>query len=198
MQRLLIATRNKGKFPEIVEKLKGLPFEFLNLNDIENIPKDFEVEETGETFEENAVLKARTLAEMSGLLTLADDAGLCVDALDGRPGVYTERYAPGTDEDRYMKLLGELEGVSDRRARFVAVVAIYDPKTGLLKTCKGIYEGEIVREPIGENGFGYDPVFYNPILGKTNAQLSLEEKNNVSHRGKALQKTIEILLREFS
>lgn len=199
MKQILVATRSKGKFPEIVAVLSEAGFECVNLNDVPELPKDFEVEEPAMTFEGNAIIKAMTIGKKTGKLTLAEDAGLCVDALDGRPGVYTARYAPGTDEDRYQKLLGELEGVpeSERTARFVAVVAIYDPATDKIRTCEGKYEGLISTEPVGDNGFGYDPVFYSPELQKTNAQLSLEEKNRVSHRGQALQKAKQILLEDF-
>jgi len=115
--------------------------------------------------------------------------------LDGRPGVYTARYAPGTDEDRYRKLLDELRGIPEekRMARFRAVIAIYDPENDKIRTCEGIYNGRIALEPKGSNGFGYDPVFYNIELGRTNAEMTMEEKNKVSHRGKALRKAKEIL-----
>ena len=198
MKKLLIATRSKGKFPEIVELLDGLPCEFLNINDVD-LPSDFDVEETAMTFEGNAIIKAMTLGKKTGLLVLADDSGLEIDALDGRPGVFTARYAPGTDEDRYMKVLGELEGVSEdkRTARFVAVIAIYDPVTDRVRTCTGSYNGIIAKDPVGEGGFGYDPIFYNVELGKTNAELTTEEKNAVSHRGKAMRAAREILEKEF-
>lgn len=200
MRKMLIATRSKGKFPEIVSELSELNFEFVNLNDVNEIERGYEVEEPGFTFEGNAIIKAMTLGKKTGLLTLAEDAGLCVDALGGRPGVWTARYAPGTDEDRYYKLLGELNGVNeeDRTARFVAVIAIYDPKTDMVRTCEGICEGKITLEPIGNNGFGYDPVFWVNESGKTNAEMTVEEKNAVSHRGKALRKAKEILLKDFS
>ena len=199
MRQLLIATRSKGKFQEIVAGLSGLLFELVNLNDIPELPKVYEVEEPASTFEGNAIIKAMTLGKKTGMLTLAEDAGLCVDALDGRPGVRTARYAPGTDVDRYTKLLGELQGVPEekRQAKFVAVIAIYDPENDRVRTCEGIYEGLITTEPIGENGFGYDPVFFNVELGKTNANMNLEEKNEVSHRGKALKKAKKILEKEF-
>ena len=198
MRKLLICTKSKGKFPEIVKKLRGLPFEFLNLNDIKKIPKDFEVEETEKTFKGNALLKAKIVGEMTGLLTLADDSGLEVDALDGRPGVYSARYAPGTDKDRYEKLLHELEGIpnKERTARFKCVIAIYNPQTEVVKTCEGVYKGKITFLPKGSQGFGYDPVFLNPSLGKTNAELTPDEKNKISHRGKALEKARKIL-RDF-
>ena len=160
-RKLLIATRSRGKFPEIVALLRGLPFECFSLNDVPELPQDFEVEEPAMTFEGNAIIKAVTFGKRTGLLTLAEDAGLEVDALGGRPGVYSARYAPGTDKDRYMKLLGELEGVPDekRTARFRAVVAMYNPRTDKVRTCEGVYEGKIVAKPQGTNGFGYDPVF---------------------------------------
>jgi len=199
MKRLLIATRSKGKFPEIVALLGGLPLEFVNLNDIQELSKEYEVEEPAATFEGNAIVKAMTLGRKTGLLTLADDSGLEVDALDGRPGVYSARYAPGTDEDRYMKLLNELKNVpsNKRTARFRAVVAIYNPEDEKIRTCEGICEGLITTEPVGTGGFGYDPVFFNPQLQKTNAEVTLEEKNSVSHRGISLRKARDILQNEF-
>jgi len=195
MKKLLIATRSKGKFPEIISELNGLPFNFLNLTDVPELPSNFEVEEPALTLEGNAIIKAMTLGKKTGLLTLAEDAGLEVESLDGRPGVYTARYAPGTDEDRYRKLLDELRGIPEekRMARFRAVIAIYDPENDKIRTCEGIYNGRIALEPKGSNGFGYDPVFYNIELGRTNAEMTMEEKNKVSHRGKALRKAKEIL-----
>lgn len=199
MKKLLIATRSKGKFSEIVSELSGLPFELLNLNNVSELPPNFEVEEPATTFEGNAIIKAMTLGKKTGFLTLAEDAGLEVDALNGRPGVYTARYAPGTDEDRYRKLLGELLAVPEekRTARFRAIVAIYDPKNDKVRTCEGVYGGRIAMEPQGSNGFGYDPIFYNIELGKTNAEMTMEEKNKVSHRGKSLRKAKEILKQDF-
>lgn len=199
MRKLLIATRSKGKFPEIIAGLSGLSFEFLNLNDVSELPSDYEVEEPAYTFEGNAIIKAMTLGKKTGLMTLADDSGLEVDVLDGRPGVYTARYGPGTDEDRYMKLLDELRNVpkEKRTARFQAVIAIYDPNKDLMRTCNGTYEGRIAESPVGEHGFGYDPVFFSTLLKKTTAQMSLEEKNNVSHRGKALKEIRSIIEKDF-
>ena len=195
MRKLLIATRNKGKFLEIKKALEGLPFEFLSLDDIKKIPKDFEVKEIGKSFTENAVLKAKTIGGMSSLLTLADDSGLEVEILGGRPGVFSSRYAKGTDEDRYQKLLGELKEVpwEKRNAQFRCLTAIFDPKTKKLETCEGICRGKITQQPKGKHGFGYDPVFYLPELGRTMAQLKLVQKNKISHRGKALKKARKIL-----
>lgn len=197
MRKLLIATRNRGKFLEIKKALKDLPFEFLSLDESEKIPQDFKVEEKGKSFLENAVLKAKTIGGMSGLLTLADDSGLEVEILGGKPGIYSSRYAKGTDEDRYQKLLRELKDVpwEKRTAQFRCLVAIFDPKTKELETCQGICKGKISHTPKGSYGFGFDPVFYLPQLGKTMAQLKPEEKNKISHRGKALKKARKILKR---
>ena len=200
MRKLLIATRNKGKFPEIVALLRGLPFEFVSLGDVSELPKDFEVEEPAMTFEGNAIIKAMTFGSKTGLLALADDSGLEVDALGGRPGVLSARYAPGSDADRCRKLLAELKEVpeSQRTARFRAVIAIYDPQNEKVRTCAGACEGRITTEPRGSNGHGYDPVFFVSARNKTCAEMSLEEKNSISHRGKALRTAGEILKREFT
>lgn len=198
MRELLIATRNLGKLREVMDALGEVPFEIKNLAD-EGETVRAEVEETGSTFEENAILKAKTYAERTGKLTLAEDSGLEVDALGGHPGVLTARYASGSDEDRYKKLLEEVRDVPDesRTARFVAVVAVYDPMSKKIRTCEGAYEGTITRAPRGSGGFGYDPVFFSSELKKTAAEMLVEEKNSVSHRGRALAKAREILLNEF-
>lgn len=199
MRKILIATRNKGKFSEIFSKLSGFGFELLSLNDIKKLPIDYEVEEPAMTFEGNAIIKAMTLGKKTGFITLADDSGLEVDALNGRPGVYSARYAPGTDRDRYEKLLNELKDVPDNKlsAQFRCVIAIYNPNNDKIRTCEGIYRGHLTREPRGNNGFGYDPIFYNDKLEKTNAEMSMDEKNQMSHRGLALEKAREILVKEF-
>ena len=181
---LVIATRNAGKTAEISDMLRAFPIDIKNLNDFGEIP---EVEEDGETFEENAYKKASFAARILGLPALADDSGLVVDALDGRPGVYSARYAgPGaTDADRCERLLQEMAGSSVRGAAFECVISIAVP-LGPALTYEGRCEGEITRKPLGSGGFGYDPVFLYPPLGKTFAQLTLAEKQQVSHRGKAL------------
>jgi XTP/dITP diphosphohydrolase len=185
--RLLVATRNPGKLREYEELLAGLPVELTYLES-EGIAED--VEETGSSFAENAVLKARRYALISGLLTLADDSGLEVDALGGEPGVHSARYAgPGaTDEDRYRLLLDKMRDVpqGERRARFRSVIAVAEPE-GETYTVDGVCEGVIAYSPEGEFGFGYDPVFYMPERGRTMAQLPPEEKNLVSHRARAAQ-----------
>ncbi len=210
-RRLLIATHNPGKVREYRELLADLPLEVTYL-DAEGVTE--EVEETGATFAENAILKATAYARLSGLLTWADDSGLAVDALDGAPGVYSARYAgPGAgDADRYRKLLDALSGVPwDRRtARFRCTVAIAGGTvetlhvetlhvetlhaTSLLRhTADGVCEGIITFGPAGDNGFGYDPIFYLPEHGLTMAQLPPEVKNRISHRGRAAQAAAEWL-----
>lgn len=185
MQKLLIASLNKGKTKEIIAVLKDIPFKILSLNDF---PAHAPVEETGESFMDNAVLKAKCYAEKHDLLTLAEDSGLEVDELNGRPGIKSARYAMGEDTDRVKRLLKEMKDVIwDRRtARFVAVAVIYHPQKGLLFSATGICKGYINTKPIGNNGFGYDPIFYLPEFKKTSAQLTLSEKNKISHRAKAL------------
>lgn len=196
---LLIATRSTGKLSEILSMLRDLTLELIGLHDVADLPPGYRVEEPAMTFEGNAIIKAMTLGHKTRLLTLAEDAGLEVDALGGLPGVHTARYAPGTDTDRYMKLLEALKEVPDgqRTARFRAVVCMYDPITDKVRTCEGVCEGRIVREPRGVQGFGYDPVFYNPAFRKTLAEMTLEEKNAISHRGAALKKAREVLRDTF-
>jgi XTP/dITP diphosphohydrolase len=185
--KLLVATRNPGKAREYRELLAGLPLEITYL-DREGI--SLEVEECGSSFAENASQKARGYADVTGLLTLADDSGLEVDALHGAPGIYSARYAgPGaSDADRREKLLDALAGVpwNDRTARFRCVVAIADPSVrSEPRTAEGVCEGVVAFGPAGSNGFGYDPIFYLPHHAATMAQLSSEEKNRISHRGRA-------------
>ncbi len=193
MQKLLVATHNQGKVREYRELLAGLPLEVTYL-DAEGIT--FEVEETGATLAENAVLKATTYAQLSGLWTWADDSGLLVDALGGAPGVYSARYAGegATDADRYRKLLDALTAVpwERRTARFRCTVALATPQ-GQVRTAEGACEGRIAFGPVGDNGFGYDPVFYMPDHGLTMAQLPPELKNQVSHRARASQAALGLL-----
>ncbi len=182
---LVIATRNKGKTPEIRGLLKGFPINIKNLDDFGPIS---EVEEDGNTFDENAYKKASFTARILGLPALSDDSGLLVEALGGAPGVHSARYAGenATDKQRRDKLLLEMEGKTDRRAAFECVISIAVP-TGAALTYEARCEGLISTEPAGSNGFGYDPVFYYPPLKKTFAELTMEEKSAVSHRGKALK-----------
>jgi XTP/dITP diphosphohydrolase len=191
---LLVATTNPGKVSELNRLLQGVEgFNLLTLNELPQV-KDVDLPETGTTFIANAILKAKGYGDLSGMVTLADDSGLSVDALGGRPGVYSKRYGL-SDADRIAKLLHELQHVppNKRTARFTAAVAIYEPKTASLTTFEGSVEGEITFEPLGSNGFGYDPVFFSSDLGKTFAQSQPEEKNLVSHRGRAFSQAIPTL-----
>jgi XTP/dITP diphosphohydrolase len=182
---LVLATRNEGKTGEIRALLADFPVEIKNLTDFGPTPA---IEEDGETFEDNAVKKARFIAKILGLPALADDSGLMVEALGKGPGVRSARYAGegARDADNNAKLLKELENVENRNAAFACVIAIAVP-WGPALIYEGRCEGTITKEPVGSKGFGYDPVFYYPPLQKTFAQLSTEEKNQVSHRGQALR-----------
>ncbi|NLN78452.1 MAG: XTP/dITP diphosphatase [Armatimonadetes bacterium] len=194
MKKLVVATKNVGKVQEIVDALADLPFEVVSLQDYPDAP---DVEETGASFAENAILKAVAYADFTGELTLADDSGLEVDALDGAPGVFSSRYAP-TVPQRNAKLLDAMKNVPDdrRAARFRCVVAIVEPG-GTARTCEDSVEGVVSREPAGTGGFGYDPIFYIPSLGKSMAELSFVEKNAISHRGKALKKARKLLTKNI-
>lgn len=188
-QVLVLATRNQGKVKELQEMLAGFPVEIRSLADFGPLP---EVVEDGATFDDNAYKKAIFTAKALGLPAMADDSGLVVEALDGAPGVYSARYA-GADADdaaNIVKLLKELEGVSDRRAAFVCVLSLAVP-TGPALTYEGRCEGEIIHEPRGSGGFGYDPVMLYPPLNKTFAEMTPEEKNRVSHRGQAMAQVRE-------
>jgi len=182
---LVIATRNTGKTSEIRDLLKGFPINIKNLDDFGPIP---EVEEDGNTFDENAYKKASFAARILGLPALSDDSGLLVEALGGAPGVHSARYAGenATDKQRRDKLLQAMEEKTDRRAAFECVISIAVP-TGAALTYEARCEGIIAEKPAGSNGFGYDPVFYYPPLKKTFAELTIQEKSRVSHRGKALR-----------
>ncbi len=180
---LVIATRNKGKTKEIKDLLRDFPVDIKNIDDFGPIPH---LEEDGATFDENAYKKASFAARILGLPALADDSGLTVEALNGAPGVHSARYAGenATDEQRYLKLLSEMERMSNRKAAFECVISIAVP-TGPALTYEARCEGLITQVPAGSNGFGYDPVFYYPPYKKTFAELTRQEKNRVSHRGKA-------------
>jgi XTP/dITP diphosphohydrolase len=193
MRVLLLATTNPHKVDEYRAILSDLPFTLLSLNDIQ---LDMDVEETGTTFRENAELKARAYAQASGLLSLADDSGLEIDALDGAPGVYSARFAgvDATYEERFDILLTRLRDVpvERRTARFRCVISLAEP-SGYLRSVDGTIEGVIADAPRGKNGFGYDPIFLVPALGKTTAEITAEQKNKISHRGRAAQLARELL-----
>ena len=195
MSQLLLATGNKHKLCELKSLLQGLPYEMVSPADIGS---NIKVDEVGRSLEENARLKATVMAAESRLLSLADDSGLEVDALDGKPGVLSSRYAGenATDADRIDFLLAQLNDVphEERQAKFRCVIAIATPE-GQVKICSGECHGYITFEPRGEQGFGYDPVFYLPELGRTMAELLPEIKNRVSHRGQATRKAFSFLLK---
>lgn len=185
MRKIVVGTRNSGKVREIQTALADLPFAVVGLPETD-IP---DVEETGTTFQENAILKARHYCQFTGEYCLADDSGLEVDALDGEPGVYSARYAglDATDAANNEKLLTVLKEVppSGRTARFRSVLVLVGPDGSLLLV-DGVCEGVILDEARGTGGFGYDPLFYMPSQGKTLAEMTIEEKNRISHRGNAL------------
>jgi XTP/dITP diphosphohydrolase len=182
---LVIATRNAGKTKEIRELLHGFPVDVKSLADFGPLP---EIAEDGATFDENAYKKSSAAARMLGFPALADDSGLVVMALAGAPGVHSARYAgeQASDAARLAKLLAAMEGRTDRRAAFECVISLAVP-SGPALTYEGRCEGLIAAAPRGENGFGYDPVFFYPPLNKTFAELTRKEKSHVSHRGKALR-----------
>ena len=188
-QIIVLATRNKGKTREIRALLKDFPVDIKNLDDFGPIP---EVVEDGETFDDNAYKKASFTARILGYPAMADDSGICVDALDGSPGVYSARYAgkDATDADNVKKMLSDLKGKKNRAAEFKCVISIAVP-TGEALTYEGDCQGLILQKPAGENGFGYDPLFFYPELNKTFAQLTIEEKGRVSHRGMALKQVAD-------
>jgi XTP/dITP diphosphohydrolase len=189
-EKLILATQNHHKVIELKSMLNGIPFE---VGSLEEYP-DYEApEETGKDFKENALIKAKSAAEYTGHWAFADDSGLVVDALDGRPGIYSSRYAEN-DAARIQKVLTELNEIPDekRQARFVCSIAIVSPK-GESWVVEGKCEGIISHSPQGHYGFGYDPIFYFPGLKKSFAELLPEEKNRVSHRSDAVRKAIELL-----
>lgn len=187
MHAVVLATRNAGKIAELSKLLEGF---HLEVRGLDTFPEIGEAPETGDTFRANALEKARFVAGLTGLAAVADDSGLEVDALGGAPGVYSARYAgeKAGDAANNAKLMAALSGIPPgrRRARFRCVMAAAAPN-GETLLAEGAWEGEIAVELTGEGGFGYDPLFFDPALGRTAAQLTREEKNAVSHRGKALR-----------
>ena len=191
MEELIFASHNRGKIAEIKQMLAPLNIKVLSADEI-NLP---DVEETGTTFEENAALKALTIAKLTKKPCLADDSGLCVNALGGRPGVYSARYAPNRDFDKAMdKLLAELEksGNADRSAYF-ACVLVFGYPDGTYQSFEGRVNGKITKQKQGSGGFGFDPLFAPDGYEKTFAELGAEVKNKISHRGRALQKFVSYL-----
>lgn len=189
-QKLLLATRNQGKIVEFRRILDALAPGAIELVGLDQFPDLHDVDETGSTFQENALLKAREMSEATGLPAIADDSGLCVDALNGDPGIFSARWAGthGDDKANLEKVLDQLKDVADkdRSAYFICVAALYLPQ-GTSHCEEGRFYGTILKSPVGENGFGYDPIFQPDGLEISSAQMSAEEKDQVSHRGKALR-----------
>jgi XTP/dITP diphosphohydrolase len=196
-KKLVLGSRNPGKIKEFHALLKG---ETLTLLSWRDFPYPFSVKEDGKTFQENALKKAKTTARITGEIAIADDSGLEVDFLDQQPGILSARYAgpEASEEDNNAKLLRELKGVppSKRGARFVCAIVICTPE-GNWDWVEGECRGIITESPRGEQGFGYDPIFFVPELGKTFAELSPEEKNRISHRARAMDKLRPILKKYF-
>ncbi len=181
-QTLVLASGNAGKIREFAEM-----FPEFTVKGYKEFGRNYEIEETGSTFYENALIKAKTVAETLGLPALADDSGLCVNALSGAPGIFSARYAgDGNDEHNIEKLLRNLKGEKDRSAKFVCSLVFYYPD-GKIVSAEGETEGEILFEKDGENGFGYDPIFYSKDLKKSFGKASEKEKNSVSHRSRAIK-----------
>ncbi|MFA6309301.1 MAG: XTP/dITP diphosphatase [Clostridia bacterium] len=197
MRKFVVASKNLGKLNEIKEILKDFRFDVISMGDV-GISDD--VEEIGSTFEENAVIKAEKISELTGEIVMADDSGLEVEYLNGAPGIFSSRFAGegATDAERVEKLLSMLSGVphEKRKARFVCAIAVVFPD-GKKLTVTGECKGYINERPIGENGFGYDPIFYVPEYNITTAQMKPEEKHKISHRGNALRLMIAELEKEF-
>jgi len=195
MKKLIIATKNKGKVREIKHVLKPLRLKIISLLDL---PKLHDLRETGKTFEENAIRKAKIIAKKTKELVLADDSGLEVKALKGKPGIRSARYAgPNPTTSKLCgKLLKKMKSEKDRRARFICVIAIAGPKK--VRTIRGVCKGKVIFKMKGKHGFGYDPVFVPDGYKKTFAQMPLKLKNRISHRGKALKKAKACLDRIFA
>lgn len=189
---ILIATKNIGKVRELEKLLENLPFVLRSLNEFPEVP---DVEETGATFAENAILKAREYAKQTNLWALADDSGLEVAALNGAPGVFSARYAGenASDEEKISKLLNEIKENDDRRARFVCVMALADETGEIIHLTEGICDGDISLNISGTNGFGYDPVFVPKDFTQTFGELSSDIKHEISHRAQAIRKIIRFL-----
>lgn len=189
--KIVFATSNPHKLHELNEICADSGIEFV-------LPSEgFAPIENGSTFEENSLIKAKEAFRVSKIYSLADDSGLCVDALDGAPGLYSARYA-GTQDEKIEKLLGELKGFENRRAKFVCCVTLLDDKGEMIFQTVGECHGSIVKERKGINGFGYDPIFKADNYDCTIAELSEEEKNKISHRGKALKNFLEFMHKNFN
>lgn len=184
--KIVLATSNKHKVQEINDMISGTGIEFI-------LPSgDFDPVEDGETFEDNSLIKAKEAWKVSKTWTLADDSGLCIKALDGRPGIHSARYAE-TPAKRIERVLNEMKGIENREAQFVCAMTLINPNGEVELACRGVCDGSISETPRGENGFGYDPIFLIKGTKTTMAELSEEEKNKISHRSNALRKVVEHL-----
>lgn len=192
--RIIAATQNAGKIREIKKIFSSPDIQIISMGEI---GIDIDVEENGKTFEENALIKARAISAMCNDIVLADDSGLCVDALGGAPGIYSARYAGegASDEDKINKLLNELKDATNRKAHFISVIALVFPD-GREFTTKGIVNGKIAYDVKGNQGFGYDPVFFADELGKTFGEATPEEKNRISHRARALDEMYKLIIQK--
>jgi XTP/dITP diphosphohydrolase len=190
--KLTLGTRNPGKLSELFHLAKGAEKLTLQL-----APDGFAPEETGSTYEENALIKALAAAKLALAPAVGEDSGIEVDALNGKPGIFSARYCPGSDKDRCHKLLDDLAGKPQKKrsARYVCAMALVDENGKVLKQTIGKWEGQIALAEAGTNGFGYDPIFYLPEYGKTAAQLTSEEKNRISHRALAWKKMLAFIIR---
>jgi len=188
--KLVIATGNQDKVKEINEILSGTDFTAISMKEAGVNP---DIIEDGDTFEENALIKAKAVHDLLGGYVMADDSGLCIDYLDGAPGVYSARFCGENSsyEEKFKKINEMLDGAKDeeRTAKFVCAIAVVRPD-GTNFVVRGEICGILLKEPVGENGFGYDPIFYVPEFGMTTAQMPLEQKNSISHRGQALKKMV--------
>lgn len=192
INEIILATNNKGKIMEMMDLLKDLQIEVKSLNDV--FDQVMDIEEIGTTFEENAILKAETICEMLNKVVIADDSGLEIDALDKAPGILSARYLGHDTSYSYKNehILNSLNGIQNRSARYVCSIALSIPNEETIVVTETM-EGEIAFKKAGENGFGYDPIFYFPLLKKTAAQMNIDEKNKYSHRAKALLKIVEVI-----
>lgn len=193
--KLVLATQNPGKLKELKEIAGNLDWLDLVL-----APKEFNPEETGTTFLANAEIKAKACAQMTNCLSVADDSGISVDALEGGPGIYSARYCDGTDADRRVKLLQAVKGVplTERQAAFVCAMVLADETGKVIYCTEARWPGLIAFEERGRNGFGYDPIFYLPDYDKTSAELASDEKNQISHRGQAWRAVLEFLRKNYA
>lgn len=190
---ILIATSNQGKLKEYQKLLTNL--KVVSLNQLKNNSKDFKVAETGQSFKANAILKAKAFGQLSNLLTLADDSGLVVDYLGGKPGIYSARFAQGNYKLANQKIIQQLKNQpkNKRTARFKTSLALYNPQDKSIKTFSGVTHGWISEKPTGNSGFGYDPIFLSQDLGITFGEALDKQKNKVSHRARALKKLVNYL-----